>query len=191
MTKLLFRGIKQVDYEEYNSLEKNEKVGFLWFVRKFNENDEFEYSDIFFGSRKYGHAGSEQEQITALSGVVYDIAEELGNLGLEEGQTLGDVLSSITFNLSQKIENVRINDIDGEVVSGVSEISLTATDIPYSGEASGGTSVGEVLDQIIYQINNSVAVVFEQATDETIEAGHIELQLNGSGETYGVMYYQE
>ena len=131
MAKILFRGIKQVDFEEYNSLEPNDKVGYLWFVRTFNDEDEEEYSDIFFGNRKYGHAGKEDEKITVLSGVVYDIAEELGNLGLEEGQTLGDLLTTIMNDLSAKIENVTINGKLGNVVSGVSEISLGAEDIPY------------------------------------------------------------
>ena len=31
----------------------------------------------------------------------------------------------------------------------------------------------------------------EEATDETITAGHIELKRNDNGELYGVMYYQE
>ena len=186
MDKMLFKGIKQVTSDIYNNTSSSNRIGYLWFVRDIVSGETLSV-DIFFGNRKYGHAGNEEEQIAELSGAVVTISEELGNLGLDEGQTLGGLIQTITNELNTKIEGVSINGKDGVNASGISVITLDATDIQYN----SASSVSEIIDYIIDRLNNELEVLFEAATDETIAEGHIELKLNDNSEMYGVMYYQE
>lgn len=187
MDKVLFKGIKQVTADVYNSTSSSDRIGYLWFVRNATSGTSAKNCDIFFGNRKYGHSGNEAMDIITLSGAVVGISEELGNLGLEEGQTLGDVIRQVFSDLEKKIDGVSINGKVGTVESGVSTFTLDAGDIQYN----SATTVNEIINEIIERINNQLEFVLETATEETIAEGHIELKVNDNSEIYGVMYYQE
>lgn len=105
-------------------------------------------------------------------------------------------------------------DNEGAIVLDASDIAMGA-DMQVSGEtvASATATTFDVLENIFEKLNEAnqaakvsssdksitvqaaadggqdVIVNKEEATDDTIEAGHIELQLNSDGALFGVMYY--
>lgn len=124
MAEKLFKGIRQVTKIDFDSVNDSDKIGILWFVREFDENDNVKSMDIYLGTRHYGHYAYEDQSIRDLNTAIYEIRSEI--------QEMYNQIEDITNDLK-----------------------------------------------------------LEEATDETIAEGHIELKRNDNGELYGLMYYQE
>lgn len=124
MAEKLFKGIRQVTKTDFDSVNDSDKIGILWFVREFDENNNVKSMDIYLGTRRYGHYGYEDQSIRDLNTAIYEIRSEI--------QEMYNQIEDITNDLK-----------------------------------------------------------LEEATDETIAEGHIELKRNDNGELYGLMYYQE
>ena len=124
MAEKLFKGIRQVTKIDFDSVNDSDKIGILWFVREFDENDNVKSMDIYLGTRHYGHYGYEDQSIRDLNTAIYEIRSEI--------QEMYNQIEDITNDLK-----------------------------------------------------------LEEATDETIAEGHIELKRNDNVELYGLMYYQE
>lgn len=124
MAEKLFKGIRQVTKTDFDSVNDSDKIGILWFVREFDENDNVKSMDIYLGTRHYGHYAYEDQSIRDLNTAIYEIRSEI--------QEMYNQIEDITNDLK-----------------------------------------------------------LEEATDETIAEGHIELKRNDNGELYGLMYYQE
>lgn len=124
MAEKLFKGIRQVTKTDFDLVNDSDKIGILWFVREFDENDNVKSMDIYLGTRHYGHYAYEDQSIRDLNTAIYEIRSEI--------QEMYNQIEDITNDLK-----------------------------------------------------------LEEATDETIAEGHIELKRNDNGELYGLMYYQE
>lgn len=124
MAEKLFKGIRQVTKTDFDLVNDSDKIGILWFVREFDENNNVKSMDIYLGTRHYGHYGYEDQSIRDLNTAIYEIRSEI--------QEMYNQIEDITNDLK-----------------------------------------------------------LEEATDETIAEGHIELKRNDNGELYGLMYYQE
>lgn len=92
-----FLGFKQVTKKYYDKTANNEKVGYLWLVRdgEYAEDGETlkeaKSSDIYFGTRHYGHVGPEVENIQDL---LITIQNNIKNL--EDRQDEDDDIHLIT-----------------------------------------------------------------------------------------------
>lgn len=124
MAEKLFKGIRQITKTDFDLVNDSDKIGILWFVREFDENNNVKSMDIYLGTRHYGHYGYEDQSIRDLNTAIYEIRSEI--------QEMYNQIEDITNDLK-----------------------------------------------------------LEEATDETIAEGHIELKRNDNGELYGLMYYQE
>ena len=84
MPNATFKGFRQVTKGYYDSLQDEEKQGYLWFVRSNIVTGETETydGDIFLGTRCYGHFGADVEALEyRLNAILYNagIVDESGN----------------------------------------------------------------------------------------------------------------
>jgi len=94
----LFKGIQQVTKTYFDSLQDEDKIGVLWFVRDIDEHDVVKSLSIYFGTRRYGHYGYEDQSIHEINQVLLAIRDDIeelyreieeitGGLQLEEATT--------------------------------------------------------------------------------------------------------
>lgn len=87
MPNVTFKGFRQVTKAYFDSLEDEQKMGYLWFVRSnitadSETNTETYEGDIFLGTRCYGHHGSDVEVLEdRLNRILYNagVLDESGN----------------------------------------------------------------------------------------------------------------
>ena len=84
MPNVTFKGFRQVTVDYFNSLQDEEKIGYLWFVRSniVTGDTETYDGDIFLGTRCYGHFGADVEALEyRLNAILYNagIVDESGN----------------------------------------------------------------------------------------------------------------
>ncbi len=77
MAEKLFKGIRQITKTDFDLVNDSDKIGILWFVREFDENNNVKSMDIYLGTRHYGHYGYEDQSIRDLNTAIYEIRSEI------------------------------------------------------------------------------------------------------------------
>ena len=117
MPNVTFKGFRQVTKAYFDSLQDEEKQGYLWFVRSNIVTGETEAydGDIFLGTRCYGHFGQDVDALEQrLNAILYNagIVDESGNTvvlsdvyltKLEADETY--VKQATLFNEAESLEN--------------------------------------------------------------------------------------
>ena len=110
-----FKGFKQVTYDAFSGLTVSEKIGYLWFVRE-KDGNEVVSSDIYFGTRHYGHFGTKDaEAIEGLKTAIGSI-DDLSGLTIASGATIVEAIENIETYLSNSKysagDGIEINELN-------------------------------------------------------------------------------
>ena len=186
-----FKGFKQVTYDVFSGLTVSEKIGYLWFVRE-KDGNEVVSSDIYFGTRHYGHFGTEDaEAIEGLKTAIGNI-DNLSGLTIASGATIVEAIENIETYLNNsnytagdgiKIDELNVISSNTNATS-VGAITIAGGPISASGIWENdvipeGTSVQEILTKLLCKEKFPNA-----ATKPTIKANVAGTAISGLKEVY-------
>lgn len=186
-----FKGFKQVTYDAFSGLTVSEKIGYLWFVRE-KDGNEVVSSDIYFGTRHYGHFGTEDaEAIEGLKTAIGSI-DVLSGLTIASGATIVEAIENIETYLSNSRysagDGIEINELNvissNTNATSVGAITIAGGPISASGIWENdvipeGTSVQEILTKLLCKEKYPNA-----ATKPSIRANVVGTAISGLKEVY-------
>ena len=182
----VFKGIEQVTETTYLGLNKSDKIGKLYLVKRTDG-----YGDIYFGTRHYGHFS--QTEIDKLAQAVKDIdanktAIDKNTSDITQQRTDFDKLVSLVDSMVKyeykKIENLPEGATAGDPLESVpAEVTKDSPEYIQVGEQyyqKVVVSTSEVLDSLKKMIND-VNAKFESYKVKTVAVGDKVLSVSEQG----------